>query len=191
MNLSIFYFFYHLSHRSIMFDRVVIFLADRAYIIVFILAAMYLGYLFIFHRDWKDKKLTAWILEGSTIGISVFSAWLVSFIIKVIAHAPRPFVRIPDLSPLIVHGGYDSFPSGHATVFFGLATAIYLYNKKIGIVFYVFATLIAVSRVITGVHFPVDIFVGAIIGIFVAGKVHFLFSSLLGIRKTPAVAEIK
>lgn len=191
MNTSIFYFFYNLSHQSAAFDKFIIFWADTSAIPVFLLAGLYFAYLFIFHRDWKDKKWITWFWECFTIGASIFSAWLMSFIIKIIVHAPRPYVKLHDLTPLIVHGGYDSFPSGHATVFFGLATAIYLYNKKAGILFYLFAILIALARVITGVHFPLDIFVGALLGIFIAAKVHFILSSLLGLRKQKTLVEIK
>ena len=61
-----------------------------------------------------------------------------------------------------------SFPSGHATFFFAMATAIYLYNKKWGIWFFVGAILISIGRVIAGLHYPSDILGGAIIGAFVA-----------------------
>ena len=36
------------------------------------------------------------------------------------------------------------------------------------IIFFVFAALIAISRVVSGVHYPSDVFVGAVIGITVA-----------------------
>ena len=61
-----------------------------------------------------------------------------------------------------------SFPSGHATFFFAMATAIYLYNKKWGIFFFAATVLMTVSRVVSGIHYPFDIIGGAVIGIAVA-----------------------
>ena len=49
-----------------------------------------------------------------------------------------------------------------------MATAIYFYNKKWGIFFFLATILITVSRVIAGIHYPSDIVGGALIGIAVA-----------------------
>ena len=49
-----------------------------------------------------------------------------------------------------------------------MATAVYLYNKKWGIGFFIATILITMSRVIAGVHYPSDILDGAAIGILVA-----------------------
>jgi undecaprenyl-diphosphatase len=60
--------------------------------------------------------------------------------------------------------GY-SMPSGHAAFFFALATGVYLYNKKMGVVFYLVALVVAIMRVIEGAHYFSDVFVGAALGI--------------------------
>ena len=113
-----------------------------------------------------------WIWESGIIFMSVVSAYVISYILKIIFHAPRPFVTHLDVRPLILETPYTSFPSGHATLFFALATAIYLYDKRAGYVFYVLATLIAISRVVVGVHYPVDIIAGAAIGVLVGYFTH-------------------
>lgn len=89
----------------------------------------------------------------------------------------RPFVN-NNIHLLIDKVDQASFPSGHASFFFGLATVIYLYSreieatgkhkysKKIGILFLVFAFLISISRVFCGVHWPLDVLAGAVVGIF-------------------------
>jgi hypothetical protein len=120
LNLKIFYWLYNLSHHSAVFDRVVIFIAEKFDKILFVIALIFFITLFVLHRDWKNKGWVAWIYEAVIIGVSVVSAWVVSFIIKSITAIPRPFIALQDVSPLFIHGGYDSFPSGHATIFFVL-----------------------------------------------------------------------
>jgi undecaprenyl-diphosphatase len=137
-----------------------------------ILAGIALVIILITHKDWKGKKFIQWTREVFIVGISVASAYLVTLILKILVHAPRPFVALPNIHPLVIETPYDSFPSGHATVFFALAVAMVMYDKKWGIVFFIIAILVSLSRVIAGVHFPIDILAGAIIGSFVGYFVH-------------------
>lgn len=58
-----------------------------------------------------------------------------------------------------------SFPSRHMTFFFAISTALYFYNKRWGVVFLIAALLIGIARVIAGVHYPLDILGGAVIGV--------------------------
>ncbi|MDZ4296024.1 MAG: phosphatase PAP2 family protein, partial [Patescibacteria group bacterium] len=78
---------------------------------------------------------------------------------------PRPFAVLDDLTPLFYHPATATFPSGHASFFFALATIIFLWNRKVGIVYFLFAAAISLSRVIAGIHWPVDIAAGAVVGI--------------------------
>lgn len=178
MNTDIFYFFYHLSHRSSGFDQVAIFITDKADKIVLALAAVFLFGFFLLHRDWKDKEWFAWLKEGATVFVSVVGAYAVSYVLKLIFHAPRPFVTHGDVHPLVVETPLSSFPSGHATLFFALAMAIYLYNKPAGWVFFLFAIIIALSRIVVGVHYPLDIVVGAVIGVGMAYILYRIVNSI-------------
>jgi membrane-associated phospholipid phosphatase len=64
----------------------------------------------------------------------------------------------------------QSFPSGHASSTFALATVVTdYYGKKWGIPLYAFAGLVGVSRIEKGRHWPSDILAGAALG-YISGK---------------------
>jgi undecaprenyl-diphosphatase len=57
-----------------------------------------------------------------------------------------------------------SFPSGHAASGFAFATGVTRALPTVGIPLYGAATVVAYSRVHTGVHYPLDVIVGAVVG---------------------------
>lgn len=59
----------------------------------------------------------------------------------------------------------QSFPSKHVYSSFAIAMCWLSYSFTLGIVFLTLATLIALIRVVGGVHFPKDVIAGALIGI--------------------------
>ncbi len=172
LNLYLFVWLNNFIHRSAILDHAVYFLARPFGLLVVGCALLTLSLIFL--RDVRmrlDNK--AVFTEILTVVMSMGVAWFVSLVIKTITHIPRPFLAHPSSQLLFLYGGYNSFPSGHATVFFALATAIYYYNRFAGIVFYVCAILISLSRVASGIHYPIDIIIGALIGVIV-GRLVFM-----------------
>lgn len=77
----------------------------------------------------------------------------------------RPFAVLPDVHQLISMGPAESsFPSGHASVAFALAFYIFTRDRGWGWSFIILAILVALGRVFVGVHYPLDVFVGFIVG---------------------------
>ena len=65
---------------------------------------------------------------------------------------------------LVSKGGKWSFPSNHAANSFAFATVLSYFFEQKKVVLFALASIIAFSRVYVGVHYPLDIICGAIIG---------------------------
>lgn len=168
MNNSIFLKLYNFSHQSVFFDQVIYFVSHILPFIVIAFAVVFL----IFHKeDLKSLNIlnifTRKLKEVFYVFLSSISAWCVATFMKIIVKSPRPYLVFPDINPILLKTDF-SFPSGHATFFMALGVSIYLSHKKAGIVFITLAFIIGISRVIAGVHFPIDILGGFIIGFLVA-----------------------
>ncbi len=86
----------------------------------------------------------------------------------------RPFIE-NNINLLLNYPNEASFPSGHAAFYFAIATIVFFYNKKAGVLFYLAAFLISLSRVFVGIHWPSDILAGAIVGIFSGWLINKIF----------------
>ena len=91
---------------------------------------------------------------------------VISNILKPIVDRPRPFITYHDIQKLS-SGGNASFPSGHTSDVFSLAMIVsLLFPKKAVIIpIFIWAALVAYSRMDLGVHYPSDVLGGAVIGI--------------------------
>lgn len=69
-----------------------------------------------------------------------------------------------------------SCPSVHSMLAFASATALYLYEKKPGIIALVFAALIGFSRLYFFVHYPSDVLLGTVLGILTGYLIYRLFN---------------
>ena len=81
----------------------------------------------------------------------------------------RPSHEFYDYINLLVSkGGKYSFPSNHAANSFVFATVLSYFYEKNKTPLYILASVIAFSRVYVGVHYPLDIVSGAIIGYIIS-----------------------
>jgi undecaprenyl-diphosphatase len=60
---------------------------------------------------------------------------------------------------------WSSFPSDTATYLFAIASGLWIISRWWGLFFGVFAAFVSLARVFLGIHYPSDVFVGALIGI--------------------------
>lgn len=85
----------------------------------------------------------------------------------------RPYEQFPDLILLLERQTDFSFPSGHSCSSFASACAVFWTApdkrwRQLGVGAIVLAGMIALSRLYVAVHFPTDVIVGILIGIFSA-----------------------
>ena len=73
-------------------------------------------------------------------------------------------IVIEGVNLLVSKGGKWSMPSNHASNMFSLAVILTYFYDRFKVPLFSLATLIAISRVYVGVHYPADVVVGAFIG---------------------------
>jgi len=101
---------------------------------------------------------------------AIFARFVIVELIRWIWQRPRPFVY-NNVNSLLFHDA-PAFPSGHAALFFAVSTIVFLYNKKAGIIFFISSFLICLTRVFTGIHWPLDILAGIVVGVFSGYLIH-------------------
>ena len=157
MNQELFLFLNGLAGHSLLFDTAVIFSAINLPEIIFISVGLYL----FWHWYRHDRGILARI---APLLATALLAWILGQALKYLIGSPRPFLVLDDIPLLFTQGGYDSFPSGHATFFFALGTALFFQNKKFGILLFAGAVIMGAARIIVGVHWPIDILGGFVLG---------------------------
>ncbi len=160
LDTQVFYALNSLAGQSSFVDGAIVFCASY---LAYILAVLF-PVLVFFSQYSKREKWELLLVPGAAALVSRFG---VAELIRFFYHHPRPFVGLPGVHALFTDSSW-SFPSGHATFFFALSTAIYLYNKKWGTWFLVASVVVTLGRVMAGVHYPSDILGGALIGVAVA-----------------------
>ena len=121
--------------------------------------------------------------DAYRLSVSELSTLGAAMGLKYLVRRTRPYVRFPDLDSRagdIARGDPYSFPSGHAAISFALATSWTLSHPEwyVAVPGYLWATTVALSRVWLGVHYPSDVFFGAVLGMAIAWGVHELGSAI-------------
>lgn len=85
----------------------------------------------------------------------------------------RPFVD-HEVSLLFYEPTDSSFPANVAALAFAVSTAVWVFNRRVGNALLAVSALYAFSRVYAGVHYPLDVIAGGVIGVVAAVVAHAL-----------------
>lgn len=172
-DLSLFYFIN--DHHTPFWDEIMFYVSETSSwipVAIILVWAIWRRMRELFPQ--KAKQLFLLFLVFASGGVGLANT-LTSEVLKPIVKRYRPCQKEANLPrPVhIVHehcGGKFGFASSHAANFFAVATfmALFFKNRKKTAAFLAIASLVSLSRVYLGVHYPSDVFVGGIIGVMCA-----------------------
>ncbi len=104
--------------------------------------------------------------NGYELALAAAGNFVVTRIVKLAVNRPRPFVTYPYIDPYKKSVIDYSFPSGHASTAFAVATTLSIQYKKwyVAVPVYLWAAGVSYSRMHLGVHYPTDVMAGAVFG---------------------------
>jgi membrane-associated phospholipid phosphatase len=155
IDVSVFRFI-NLSLSNSFFDRTIPFFSGNA---LFIPAIIVIALLMIWKGGVRGRLCAGLLLLIIAVGDP-----LVFSMLKKAIGRPRPFQTIVETHMLAGPGRSYSMPSGHSANWFAATMVAYVFYRR-SIRFMVpLACLVGFSRIYVGVHYPSDVFVGAIVG---------------------------
>ncbi len=98
------------------------------------------------------------LIKGFTLNLILYK------FIKTSIKRVRPYVMFDDIISLVDPPDKYSFPSGHTSTAVMFSIVSSSFYPGFSVFFIVFTLLVAFSRVYNGVHYPLDIFAGFILG---------------------------
>lgn len=170
MNQKIFWYLFSLTENFT-------FLGDL-FVFITILSFYLFSLLFLF---WMVKAFKRKDNSFIAAGISLLVTFLAVDFIRYFYEQPRPFI-VFEIESLIEHAATSTFPSRHSAMSFAVATLFFVTNQQK--IIFMLAILTALSRVIIGVHFPLDVLFGGFLGFSLTYLVFraFRFSKRGGIK---------
>jgi membrane-associated phospholipid phosphatase len=99
--------------------------------------------------------------------LGTLSLWIVVELVKAVVRRSRPIIRVTQARIVGYRWGGRSFPSGHTSQAFFMATMMaphFHTNTWIVFFLYLIALLVGITRMYVGAHYPRDVLAGAILG---------------------------
>lgn len=163
MNKRLFFWLYNMAKDNKAVGRIAVFVAshtNKIYALVYLIGVVY-----AFFQN--SNLLFRFILIP-------FITIVYNSILRKILNRPRPFKEL-EIESLIEHEDKGSCPSNHAVSAMIIAMVWCSIFPAVGAILVVLAVFTGISRVMTGVHYPIDVILGWIIAIVIGSLGFFLF----------------
>jgi len=144
------------THRIAWLDRPIFFLSAAG-----VLGGIWVAIAFVlalFKRLlWRDFGRLVVVLAVTTV--------VSDYVLKPAIHRVRPFRWTPDILVIGFHSTSASFPSGHTAA---AVAGAFVFTRVLPagrVIWWLLAAAIAYSRIYLGVHYPLDVAAGGVVGI--------------------------
>ena len=153
---------------------------------------------FIFGARWLILgvgfvSVCAWLFEREAnhrhtwkeVGWSVLLAFVMSLLVSELVRRVRPFLAYPDQVRVLIPAPASAFswPSSHASTIWAWAMGVSRLERRVAGLWIAIAVYVSLSRVVVGVHYPLDVLAGAGVGTLSVYLVRFGHRWL---RRTPS-----
>jgi membrane-associated phospholipid phosphatase len=99
--------------------------------------------------------------------LGTLTLWILVELVKALVRRSRPFIRVTQTRIVGYRVGGRSFPSGHTSQAFFMATLMaphFQVSAWMVFLLYAIALLVGITRMYVGAHYPRDVLAGAILG---------------------------
>lgn len=151
----------YIKNKPLLFNIV-----KACYIVVpYIIAAVY-----IIVIGWNLYEMLTYNIYCKLIATTSgpLCAFIIGSVLRKLINAQRPYERYEYNSLIKKNKAGESFPSRHAVSAFAIASACYVTSYIVGLIVLILATVVALIRYLTGVHYAKDVICGAVLGITVS-----------------------
>jgi undecaprenyl-diphosphatase len=113
----------------------------------------------------RPPGVSRWRLASVSALVAAGIAMIANQAIAHVWDRPRPFATHVAATHLLSAPSPDpSFPSDHAAAAFAIAFCVLAFSRWAGVGFLTAATLIGLSRIALGMHYPSDVLAGMVVG---------------------------
>jgi len=169
---SLSFWFNGLAGRFIGLDIFAIFCAD---FLIFVIPLIILFFYFFYHRNQTVSIFLRIILSAI---LAYLIGCLLNYSLGMFFVRLRPFVLYPEIYRLndFFSSPQDySFPSDHTAIAFVMGLVVFRNWRKFGIILLILSSLVGLSRIFVGVHYPLDILGGVLTALLSVWIINIIF----------------
>lgn len=116
---------------------------------------------------------------GIELAVTLILSQGITYTLKILLGRERPYNVLKDINTYNIILKDYSFPSGHTSASFSIATIIAFNLSRLAILALLGALIVGISRVYLAVHYPTDVLAGMVIGIGSAILIHLYVMEFL------------